>query len=121
MLAVDVNNWLRPGAATSPVRLSATPMGGEGPGTDDPGLAVLGDRRPGAGPHVLDRGAGHSSPGQAYPHRPALIDGFLGQTGLSLRTRTTADARPWPFRLCIATTWNRVHPRRPPFRLRRWL
>jgi hypothetical protein len=43
--------------------------------------------------------------------RPALIDGFLGQTGRSLRTRTTADARAWPFRLCIATTWDRVHPR----------
>jgi hypothetical protein len=39
---------LRPGAATSPDRLFAMSMGGEGPGTDDPGLAVLGDRRAGA-------------------------------------------------------------------------
>ena len=45
--------------------------------------------------------------------RPALIDGFLGQIALSLRTRTTADARAWPFRRCIATTWDRVHQRLP--------
>jgi DDE superfamily endonuclease len=36
---------------------------GEGPGADDPGLAVLGDRRAGAGPHLVDRGAGRGAPG----------------------------------------------------------
>jgi len=35
----------------------------EGAGADDPGLAVLGDRGPGAGPHVVDRGAGRGAPG----------------------------------------------------------
>src|SRR5215470_8977036 len=46
MLAADVSNWLRPGA-----------------GADDPGLAVLGDRGAGTGPHLLDFGAGRSAPG----------------------------------------------------------
>jgi hypothetical protein len=40
MLAVDVSNWLRPGAATSPERLFCPACGrGERPGADDPGLA----------------------------------------------------------------------------------
>ena len=78
--------------------------------------------RPGAGPHVPDRGAGHSSPTQArIQQRPALIDGFLGQTGPSLRTRTTPDARTWPFRLCIAYLGPGAPTADPPFRLSRWL
>ena len=36
---------------------------GQGPGADDPGLAVLGGRGAGAGPYVLDRGAGCGAPG----------------------------------------------------------
>ena len=35
----------------------------EGPGADDPGLALLDRRRAGAGPYVLDRGAGRAAPG----------------------------------------------------------
>ena len=36
---------------------------GEGPGADDPGLALLGGRSAGAWPHVLDCGAGRGPPG----------------------------------------------------------
>src|SRR5437588_8557945 len=58
VLAADVSNWLRPGAAISPERLFCHVYGrGKGAGADDPGLAVLGDRGAGAGPHLLDRGA----------------------------------------------------------------
>lgn len=64
MLAADVGNWLRPDAATSPgpavlPRLRA----GEGPGADDPRLAVLGGRRAGTGPDLVDRRAGRGPPG----------------------------------------------------------
>ena len=48
----------QPGAAVLP-RLRPR----QGPGADDPGLAVLGDRGAGAGPHVLDRGAGRGAAG----------------------------------------------------------
>ena len=63
VLAADVSNWLagrgdQPGAAVLP-----RVWPGEGPGADDPGLAVLGDRRAGAGPHLVDRGAGRGAPG----------------------------------------------------------
>ena len=55
-LAVDVSNWLRPDAATSPDRLFCHCYArGKGQRADDPGLAVLGRRRAGAGPHLLDR------------------------------------------------------------------
>ena len=64
MLAADVSNWLRPGAATSPERLFCHVYGrGQGAGADDPGLAVLGHRGAGAGPHLLDRGAGRGAAG----------------------------------------------------------
>ena len=64
VLAADVSNWLRPGAATSPERLFCHVYGrGQGAGADDPGLAVLGDRGAGAGPHLLDRGAGRHPAG----------------------------------------------------------
>ena len=52
MLAVDVSNCLRPGAVTSPERLFCHVYGrgrAAQAGADDPGLAVLGDRRAGAG------------------------------------------------------------------------
>ena len=64
MLAVDVSNWLRPGAATSPDRLFCHVYGRGKGHADDPGLAVLGGGGAGAGPHVLDRGAG------CHPPRP---------------------------------------------------
>jgi hypothetical protein len=63
MLAVDVSSWLRPGAGTSPGRLFCHVWAGQGAGADDPGLAVLGGRRAGAGPHLVDRGAGCGAPG----------------------------------------------------------
>ena len=63
-LAVDVSPWLRPQAATSAGRLSCHVYGrGKGQRADDPGLAVLGDRRAGAGPRRLDRGAGRGPAG----------------------------------------------------------
>ena len=64
ILAADVSNWLRPGAATSPEPVVLPCLwAGEGAGADDPGLAVLGDRRAGAGPDLLDRGAGRGAAG----------------------------------------------------------
>ena len=46
ILAVDVSNWLRPGAVTSPERVSAMSMGGKGqaqmiPGWPYPAIAAL--------------------------------------------------------------------------------
>src|SRR6266481_5487694 len=52
-LAPEHRRGDQPGAAVLP-RLRPR----EGPGADDPGLAVLGGRGAGAGPHVVDRGAG---------------------------------------------------------------
>ena len=64
MLAVDVSNWLRPGAATSPDRLFCHVYGpGKGQAQMIPGLALLGDRCPGERPHLVDRGAGCGAPG----------------------------------------------------------
>ncbi len=58
-LAVDVSNWLRPDAVTSPERMFCHVYGrGKGPGADDPGLAVLLRRRAGTLPQQLDGGAG---------------------------------------------------------------
>jgi hypothetical protein len=63
MLAVDVSNWLRPGAVTSSRRLFCH-VYGRGKGQAQMiRLAVLGDRGPGAGPHLLDRGAGRDPAG----------------------------------------------------------
>ena len=57
-LAVDVRSWLRPGAATSPGRLFCPCLRArQGPGADDPGLAVSGGGRAGAGPGVVDAAA----------------------------------------------------------------
>jgi hypothetical protein len=57
VLAADVSNWLRPGAATSPDRLFCHVLWPrEGPGADDPGLAVLGDRGAGAGLDAVSLG-----------------------------------------------------------------
>jgi len=58
-LAVDVSPWLAAGGGYQP-RPAVLPRlrPGQGQRADDPGLAVLGDRRAGAGPHQLDRGAG---------------------------------------------------------------
>src|SRR6266568_5968770 len=51
MLAVDVSNWLRPDAATSPGRLFCHVYGqGKGQCADDPGLALLRGGCPGARP-----------------------------------------------------------------------
>ena len=33
-------------------------------------------------------------------YRPALIDGFLAQTGLSSRTPTSVGPKCWPIKLC---------------------
>ena len=63
VLAVDVSHWLRPDAATSPERLFCHVYGRGKTGADDPGLAVLVRRRAGAGPHLLDRGAGRGPAG----------------------------------------------------------
>ena len=64
VLAADVSNWLRPGAATSPERLFCHVCGrGKGQAQMIHGLAVLGDRRAGAGPDFLDRGAGRCPAG----------------------------------------------------------
>ena len=63
VLAADVSNWLRPGAATSPDRLFCQRLrAGERPGADDPRLAVLRHRGAGAGPDLPDRGAGRGAP-----------------------------------------------------------
>jgi hypothetical protein len=64
MLAVDIRNWLRPEAATSPSAILPRLRAGQGAGADDPGLAVLGDRGTGAGSHLLDRGAGRGGLGR---------------------------------------------------------
>jgi hypothetical protein len=58
-LAVDVSNWLRPDAATSPGRSFCHCYGrGEQQRADDPGLAVLAGGRAGTGPDVVDPAAG---------------------------------------------------------------
>ena len=50
-LAVDVSNWLRPDAATSPERVVLPLLrAGEQQRADDPGLAVLAGRRAGTRP-----------------------------------------------------------------------
>ena len=57
-LAVDVSNWLRPDAATSPDRSFCHCDGrGKRQRADDSGLAVLARRRAGTRPHVLDPAA----------------------------------------------------------------
>ena len=67
VLAVDVSPWLRPDAATSPDRLFCHVYGrAQGQRAADPGLALLVRRRAGAGPHLVDRGAGR---GPARPGR----------------------------------------------------
>src|SRR5256714_6836446 len=54
VLAADVSNWLRPGAATSPERLVFPGFWrGEGAGAEGPGWADLGGCGVGAGPHAL--------------------------------------------------------------------
>jgi hypothetical protein len=63
-LAVDVSSWLRPEAATSPERLFCHCYARGKGSADDPGLAVLVRRRAGAGPYLVDRGAGRR-PAQA--------------------------------------------------------
>jgi len=55
MLAVDVSSWLRPDAAASPGRRFCHTYG--------PRLAVLGGRRTGTRPHLLDGGAGRGAAG----------------------------------------------------------
>ena len=77
-LAADVSNWLRPDAETSPDRLFChTYARGKGnaqmipvavstsfkSATANPGLAVLGHRGAGAGPHLLDAAAGRGAAG----------------------------------------------------------
>ena len=58
-LAADVSNWLRPDAETSPERLFCHCYArGRGNAQLIPGLAVLGHRRAGAGPDLLDAAAG---------------------------------------------------------------
>ena len=55
VLAIDVSNWLRPDAATSPDRLFCHTYGrGKGTSADDPRLAVLVCRGAGAGRYVVD-------------------------------------------------------------------
>jgi len=72
VLAADISNWLRPDAATSAERLFCHTYG-RGRGSAQmilpqpsaggtPRLAVLDRRRPGVGPHVLDRPAGRGPP-----------------------------------------------------------
>ena len=66
-LAIDVSNWLRPDAETSPERLFCHCLRArEGERADDPGLAVLAGRGAGAGPHLVDAAAGR---GPARPGR----------------------------------------------------
>ena len=62
-LAVDVYSWLRPDVYQSAAAVLSRLPAGQEPGADDPGLAVLGDRGAGAGPYILDRGAGRGAPG----------------------------------------------------------
>ena len=63
-LAVDVSNWLRPDAATSPERSFCHCYGrGKNQRADDPGLAVLAGGRAGARPHLLDPAAGRGAAG----------------------------------------------------------
>ncbi len=64
MLAADVSNWLRPGAATSRDRLFCHVYGrGKGQAQMIPGwpYSVLAALEP--GPHLVDRGAGRGAPG----------------------------------------------------------
>ena len=57
-LAVDVCNWLRPGAATSPGRLFCHVCGrGKGQAQTNPGWPHFGGGRAGAGPDVVDAAA----------------------------------------------------------------
>ena len=63
-LGIDVSNWLRPDAATSPDRLFSPHLRArQGTGADDPGLALLLRGRAGAGPHVVDGDPGHPAAG----------------------------------------------------------
>jgi hypothetical protein len=63
MLAVDVSSWLRPGAATSPDRLFCHVDGrGKGQAQMIPGWPYSVIAAPGAGPCLLDRGAGRGPP-----------------------------------------------------------
>lgn len=58
VLAVDVSNWLRPDAATSPDRAFChTYAWGCGPSRYDPRLAVFLCGRTGSGCHIVDRAA----------------------------------------------------------------
>jgi hypothetical protein len=61
-----MSNWLRPDAATSPDRLFFHCYARGRGRADDPGMAVLGYRGAGVGPHVLDAdiGCGPARPGR---------------------------------------------------------
>ena len=64
MLTVDVSAWLCPDAATSPDRLFCHVYGrGRNKRSADSGVAVLVRGRVGAGPHVVDSGAGRGPVG----------------------------------------------------------
>jgi hypothetical protein len=65
-MAVAVSNWLRPDAETSPGWLFCHCYARQGKRADNPGLAVLVHRAPGAGPHLVDAAAGTRS-GAARP------------------------------------------------------
>jgi DDE superfamily endonuclease len=94
VLAADVSNWLWPGAATSPDRLFCHVYGrGKGQAQVDPGLAVLGNRGPGAGQHLLDRGPGCGAPGPEHTFR--LLEQVLGWTAPKIRGPAPADRWTW--------------------------
>jgi hypothetical protein len=64
MLAVDVSNWLRPGATTSPERLFCHVYGrGKGSAQLIPGWPYSVVCGAGAGPHLVDRAAGRGPAG----------------------------------------------------------